>query len=93
MALFRLPSGREIETREPLWGDELHVIASGLSDPEEFTYAKFAAIVPSLSREEVAALSRKDGRALNKEVNRIFEGRPEDQEAPFSDGSPLASAV
>lgn len=87
MALFKLPSGREVELREPTWGDELHVITSGLKDPEEFTYAKFAVIAPSLTREEVAALSRLDGRALNKEVSRIFEGRPEDQEAPFENGS------
>jgi hypothetical protein len=89
-----LPSGRVVELREPLWGDELHVTTLGLQQgPEEYTYAKYAAIVPSLTREEIAALSREDGRALTREVTRIFEGRPEDQEAPFGNGSASPSKV
>lgn len=81
---FTLPSGRVVVTVEPLYGDEVHIISTGLQNAEEFTYAKFAAIVPELSREDVAALTRPDGRALAAEVNRIFAGRPEEKEIPFA---------
>lgn len=87
MAAFTLPSGRIVETQEPTFGDEVHVISVGLANAEEFTYAKFAVIVPSMTREEVAALSRRDGRALSSEVSRIFQGRPEEQEIPFENNS------
>lgn len=89
MSQFTLPSGRVVELRDELtWGDELHVVSLGLQQgTEAYTYAKYEAIVPSMTREQIAALSRPDGRALNMEVTRIFEGRPEDQEAPFGNGS------
>lgn len=94
MSQFTLPSGRVVELREPTWGDELHVTSLGLQKgPEEYTYAKYAAIVQGLTREEIAALPRPDGRALTKEVTRIFEGRPEDQEVPFKNGSAPVSKV
>ena len=69
MAEFKLPSGRVVETREPTWGEEVHAISTGLADPESFTWAKFAVVVPGLSLEEIKALNRKDGRALMEEVN------------------------
>jgi hypothetical protein len=91
MPEFKLPSGRVIQTEETiLWGQELHIISVGLRDPEEYSYAKCEAVVPSLTRAEVAGLSREDGRALQHEVNRIFEGsvaRSEEAERPFANGS------
>ena len=67
-----------------LW---VHAVSVGLQDPEEFLYAKFAAIVPSLSREVVSNLNREDGRALAAEVNARFNGRPEAKEIPFGNSS------
>jgi hypothetical protein len=81
---FTLPSGRVVEIVEPSYGDEVHIISTGLQNAEEFTYAKCEAMVPGLTREEVAELSRPDGRALLAEVNRIFAGRPEEKEIPFA---------
>ena len=87
MSSLTLPSGRVVELRDELtWGDELHVVSLGLQQgTEAYTYGKYEVIVLSLKREEIAALSRPDGRALNIEVTRIFEGRPEDK-APFKNG-------
>jgi hypothetical protein len=87
MANFTLPSGRVVETHEPTWGEQLHITSEGVDKgTEAYTYAKYAVILPALSAEEIAALSREDGRALTKEVKRIFDGRPDDQEVPFSKG-------
>ena len=87
MGSFTLPSGRVLETREPLFGEELHVVAVGADDVEELVYAKCEVIAPGLSREEIAGLSRADGRALVFEVGRIWDGRPEEQEIPFEKAS------
>ena len=88
MPEFKLPSGRVVETREPTWGEEVHAISTGLADPESFTWAKFAVVVPGLSLEEIKALNRKDGRALMEEVNQIWQGRSEEAEIPFANGLP-----
>lgn len=93
MAKFVLPSGRKVETREQTWGQELHAITSAMADLEEFHYLKAAVIVPELSREDIAGLSSADGRALSKEINRIFEGRPEEQKLPFGKRSRRASSA
>ena len=90
MPEFKLPSGRVLETREDLlWGDEVHIISVGLRDPEEYSYAKVEAAFPKLTRAEIAALSREDGRALQKEANRIFQAgeRSVEAERPFATGS------
>lgn len=87
MADFTLPSGRVVQTQEPLWGLYLHAITKGLEDSEEYSYLKAAAVVPSLSRQEIEALSREDGIALSNEVTRIFNGRPEEKEVPFESNS------
>ena len=84
---FTLPSGRTLELHDPTWGEELHVVSVGAENIEEMIYAKFAVMVPSLTREEVAALSRTDGRALATEVGRLWDGRPDEQEAPFESES------
>jgi hypothetical protein len=93
MADFKLPSGRVVETREPNFDEELRIISSGLNDPYEFSYLKLDAIVPGLSREEIGQLPRPDGRALLKEVNRIFTGRPVDKVPPFGRRSRQNSAA
>ncbi len=87
VASVTLPSGRVVELHEPTFGEEIHVVAQGAADLEELMYAKCAVIAPSLSREEIAALPREDGRALIKAVGRVWDGRPEEQEAPFGNGS------
>lgn len=88
---FSLPSGRAVILNEPTFGDEIHAINTGFNDAEEFLYAKCAVVVPDLTRPEIAALSRADGRALLEEVNRIWHGRPEEKEIPFESKSPQAS--
>lgn len=93
MAEFTLPSGRVVELQEPSYGDEVHAISEGLKSPEEFTFAKFAAVVPGLTREEAAKLSRADGRALMRAVDLIFTGRPVEQESPLGNGLPPHSTV
>ena len=87
MADFVLPSGRVVQTTEPLFGPYMRAITKGLQDAEEYTYLKFEAVVPALSRDDVAALSREDGIALSNEVTRIFTGRPEEKEVPFENNS------
>jgi hypothetical protein len=91
MSDFKLPSGRIVRTEDTiLWGQELHIISVGLQNPEEYHYAKCAAIVPGLKREEIFGLSREDGRALSKEINRIYDGgtvRSVEAERPFANGS------
>jgi hypothetical protein len=76
MAEFTLPSGRQVETHEPLFGEYLEIATVHQDDLTGLVYAKFALIVPGLSRDEVAALSGADGRALLLEVARIWEGKP-----------------
>lgn len=87
MADFVLPSGRVVQVEEPLWGPYLHAITGGLANAEEYAYLKYEAVVPSLTRAEIAALSRADGIALNVEVTRVFNGRPEEKEIPFGNNS------
>ncbi len=91
MSSFTLPSGREIEIHEPTFGEFVHIVSSGPSDLEELVYAKFALIVPGMSREEVAGLSSVEGRALLLEVSRIWEGRSEEATLPLSNGGQPSS--
>jgi len=74
MATFELPSGRMVETHEPLLGEIIHVISNTRENLEDLTYAKVAVIVPGLSREEVERLNQADGLALLSEVARIWDG-------------------
>jgi hypothetical protein len=90
MAEFKLPSGRIVETHEPTYGEECDAIFAGLTDNKEFHYAKFAAVVPNLTREDIQGLARMDGRALAAEVNRIFLAKPEGS-PPLGNGSPSPS--
>src|SRR5438094_646102 len=92
MADFTLPSGRQIITHEPLFGEFVHLTSTAAEDVEELVYAKFAIIVPSLSREEVAALNRADGLALLNEVSRLWEGRSEEAGDPLENGGTPSSA-
>jgi hypothetical protein len=92
MPSFTLPSGRVVETQEPTYGAECDAVFAGMRDPEEFHYLKFFAVVPSLTREEIAALSRADGGALAAEVNRVFLGKAEEADKPpLGNGSPSPS--
>ena len=86
-------SGRVVELHEPTFGEELGVVAATHDDLAELMYAKCAVIVPELSREEIGAMSRTDGRALVIAVGRVWDGRPEEQEVPFSDGSDSPSST
>src|SRR6266581_1685585 len=86
MPIFTLPSGRTVETHEPTFGEFVHVVSTANQDLEELVYAKFGVIVPSLSREEVAAMTGTDGRALLLEVSRIWEGRSDAESTPLSNG-------
>ncbi len=93
MASFTLPSGRIVETHEPLFGEFVHIVATAADNLEELVYAKFAVIVPGLSREEVATLNGADGRALLGEVSRIWEGRSAEDALPLSNGGLPSSTV
>ncbi len=88
-----LPSGRIVETHEPLFGEFVHIVSTTQDNLEELVYAKFAVIVPALTREEVAALSGMDGRALLVEVSRIWEGRSDAESIPLSNGGAPSSTV
>jgi hypothetical protein len=83
---FTLPSGKVVQTHEPTFGEYLDVVTTSADDLKELIYAKFALIVPGLTREEVATLPGKDGRALLLEVSRIWEGEPEEAQIPLSNG-------
>ena len=89
---MRLPSGREVELHDPVFGELMHTSVLGAENIEELLYAKFAIIVPGLTREEIFALNRADGLALLAEVSRLWDGRPEEQEVPFETQSPQPSA-
>src|SRR2546428_6777550 len=91
MADFKLPSGRIVETHQPLFGEFIKVVSTAGSDLEELVYAKFAVIVPGIAREEIEGLDRDDGLALLTEVGRIWEGRTEAAEIPLSNGGPQSS--
>jgi hypothetical protein len=91
MIAVTLPSGRVVELHEPTFGQELAVVAAGHDNLAELMYAKCAVIAPGISREEIESLSRADGRALVMAVGRVWDGRPEDQEAPLENGSALPS--
>jgi len=84
MSEFTLPSGRVVETHEPTFGEEISVVSNARDSIEDLIYAKFAAIIPGLSREDVQGLDRKDGHALLGEVTRIWDGRPEKEDLPLS---------
>jgi len=93
MAEFTLPSGRVVETHEPLFGEFIKVVSAAGEDLGEVVYAKFAIIVPALSREEVEGLNRDDGLALLAEVSRIWDGRSEEDATPLSNGGLPSSMV
>ncbi len=94
MATVTLPiSGQVLELHEPTFAEELHLVSQGADNLEELMYAKCAVIVPAISREQIGALAREDGRALIVAVGRIWDGRPEEQEAPFGNGSVTPSTV
>lgn len=42
MPSFTLPSGRVVETHEPTFGEEVHVVNVGSANIEDLIYAKFA---------------------------------------------------
>lgn len=86
MADFTLPSGRVVQTHDPLFGEFIKVVSDHGDNLGELVYAKFAVIVPALSREEIEKLDRADGLALLKEVSRIWDGRTEEAEIPLSNG-------
>src|SRR5665213_299355 len=87
MSSVALPSGRVVELHEPTFGEELEIVAAGHDNLAELMYAKCAVIAPGISREEIAALPREDGRALVMAVGKVWDGRPDEQEAPFESGS------
>jgi len=96
VASVTLPSGRVVELHEPTFGEEMHIVASSRGDLEEMMYAKCLVICPSLTRDEIAAMPREEGRALIVAVGQVWDGRPEEQEAPFGNGSvspSMSSAV
>lgn len=88
-----LSDGRVVELHEPTFGEELAVVAAGHADLAELMYAKCAVIAPSVTREELAAMKREDGRALVMAVGKVWDGRPEEQEAPFENGSDSPSTT
>ena len=87
VASVTLSDGRVIDLHEPTFGEELAIVAKGHSDLAELVYAKCAVIAPGITREEIDALPRADGRALVVAVGNMWDGRPEEQEAPFENGS------
>ena len=91
MADFTLPSGRVVQIHEPLFGEFIKVASTASENIEALLYAKFAVIVPGMTREEIEGLDREDGLALLNEVSRVWDGRPEEQEAPFETPSPQPS--
>ena len=91
MPEFTLPSGRVLNLHDPLYGELIHVASEGADNIEELLYAKYALIVPEMSRDEIAKLNRKDGFALQAEMSRLWDGRPEEQEVPFETPSPQPS--
>ena len=93
MASVTLPSGRVVELHEPTFGEELQIVAAGHDNLAELMYAKCAVICPSLAREEIETLPRLDGRALVVAVGKVWDGRPEEQEAPLENGSVTPSMV
>ncbi len=93
MPEVKLPSGKVIELHEPTFGEELAIVAAGHDNLAELMYAKCAVICPGLTREEIAALPRADGRALVVAVGKVWDGRPEEQEAPFGNGSASPSTI
>lgn len=75
MASVILPSGLEVELRTPNYGQEVWASSIGLDHgTEEFTYARFAVICPSMTRPQIAALGRRDGRALYAAMKQIWDG-------------------
>lgn len=89
---FTLPSGKSVEVHEPTFGEQLHLTAGTWETAEELLYAKCALIVPGLTHDEIFNLTLADGLALVAEVSRVWDGRrPEDQEAPFANGSSTPS--
>ena len=94
MSSVTLPSGRTVELHEPIFGEELHLVAQAReADLEELMYLKCELIAPSVSREEIAGLSRADGRALIQAVAGVWDGRPPEQNDPLGNGSASSSMV
>lgn len=90
MGDFTLPSGRVVKTHEPTFGDQIKLGTLTLG-AEDFIYAKFALIVPELLRPEIEALSPTEGQALLAEVNRLWQGRPDAESVPLSNGGQPSS--
>jgi hypothetical protein len=91
LAELTLPSGRVIETHEPLFGEFIHIASTAGESIEGLVYAKFAVIVPGMTREEIEGLNRDDGFALLNEVGRIWDGRSEEDSLPLSNGGQPSS--
>ena len=91
VAPVTLPSGRVVELHEPTFGEEMQIVAAGHDNLAELMYAQCAVLCPSLSREEIENLPREDGRALVIAVGKVWDGRPEEQEVPFENGSAIPS--
>lgn len=86
MASVTLPSGRVVELHEPLFGEEMAIVAAGHDNLAELMYAKCAVIAPSVSREEIEAMAREEGRALITAVGKIWDGRSVEDAGPFENG-------
>lgn len=82
-----LSSGRVVELHEPTFGEELAIVGAAHDNVVELVYAKCAVIAPGISRQEIDALPREDGHLLIRAVGNVWDGRPEDQEVPFGNGS------
>ncbi len=93
MASVTLPSGRVVELHEPTFGQEMAVVAASHDNLAELMYAKCAVIAPSISREEIEALPRADGRALVIAVGKVWDGRSEEADGPFENGSATPSTA
>lgn len=91
MASVNLPSGRVVDLHEPTFGEELAIVAAAHDNLAELMYAKVAVIAPSVSRQELEAMPREEGRALVLAVGRVWDGRSDAEEGPFENGSVSAS--
>jgi hypothetical protein len=74
-----------------LFGEYVDLVTNDPENSKELIYAKFGLIVPGLTREEVAGLSGKDGRALLDEVRRIWEGDEKPPLPPSNGGAPSST--
>ena len=77
MSSFQLPSGRSVDIHDPTYGEEMDLAIAAPDDVREIIFAKFALVVPELSRDDVRNLTRADGHALQAEVTRVWDGVPQ----------------